>query len=78
MEKSIIENIANWYMPLDENNVEFISSIPSCDMNAVDYEHMFNGGNRGDLATRIFSQIAMLFSSLGSEGGLFLVIGRKK
>jgi hypothetical protein len=23
MEKSIIENIANWYMPLDENNVEF-------------------------------------------------------
>ena len=70
-----LDEVLDWF---DENNVEFISSIPSCDMNAVDYEHMFNGGNRGDLATRIFSQIAMLFSSFGSEGGLFLVIGRKK
>ena len=70
-----LDEVLDWF---DENNVEFISSIPSCDLNAVDYEHMFNGGNRGDLATRIFSQIAMLFSSFGSEGGLFLVIGRKK
>ena len=70
-----LDEVLDWF---DENNVEFISSIPSCDMNAVDYEHMFNGGNRGDLVTRIFSQIAMLFSSFGSEGGLFLVIGRKK
>ena len=70
-----LDEVLDWF---DENNVEFISSIPSCDMNAVDYEDMFNGGNRGDLATRIFSQIAMLFSSFGSEGGLFLVIGRKK
>ena len=70
-----LDEVLGWF---DENNVEFISSIPSCDLNAVDYEHMFNGGNRGDLATRIFSQIAMLFSSFGSEGGLFLVIGRKK
>ena len=70
-----LDEVLDWF---DENNVEFISSIPSCDMNAVDYEDMFSGGNRGDLATRIFSQIAMLFSSFGSEGGLFLVIGRKK
>ena len=70
-----LDEVLDWF---DENNVEFISSIPSCDMNAVDYEDMFNGGNRGDLATRIFSQIAMLFSSFGSEGGLLLVIGRKK
>ena len=70
-----LDEVLDWF---DENNVEFISSIPSCDMNAVDYEDMFSGGNRGDLPTRIFSQIAMLFSSFGSEGGLFLVIGRKK
>ena len=70
-----LDEVLEWF---DENNVEFIRSIPSGDINAVDYEDMFNGGNRGDLATRIFSQIAMLFSSLGSEGGLFLVLGRKK
>jgi hypothetical protein len=28
--------------------------------------------------TRFFSQIFMLFGNLGSDGGLFVVIGKKK
>jgi hypothetical protein len=70
-----LDEVLDWF---DENNVEFISSIPSCDMGAIDYEDMFNAKSRGDFPTRLLSQIAMLFSSLGSEGGLFLVIGKKK
>lgn len=70
-----LDEVLEWF---DENNVEFFSSIPSCDMGAIDYEDMFNVKSRGDLLTRILSQIAMLFSSLGSEGGLFLVIGKKR
>lgn len=70
-----LDEVLSWF---DENNVEFISSIPSCDMGAIDYEDMFNVKGKGDFLTRILSQIAMLFSSLGSEGGLFLVIGKKK
>ena len=65
----------SWF---DNNNVEFISAIPSCDMNAINYGEMFSKKSRGDLTMRILSQIAMLFSSLGAEGGLFLVIGKKR
>ena len=70
-----LDEVLGWF---DENNVEFINSIPSCDMETVEYEDMFNIHSRGDLPTRILSQISMLFTPLGAEGGLFLVIGKKK
>ena len=70
-----LDEVIGWF---DANNIEFISSIPSCDMEAVEYEDMLNMQSRGDLLTRVISQVSMLFNPLGSEGGLFLVIGKKE
>ena len=39
---------------------------------------MFLKQDKGNVVTRVLSQIGMLFSPLGAEGGLFLVIGKKK
>ena len=70
-----LDEVLGWF---DENNIEFISSIPTCDFDNVNYEKMFLNKNRGNVVTRLLSQFGMLFSPLGSEGGLFLVIGKKK
>jgi len=70
-----LDDVIEWF---EDNNVEFISSIPSANMENGDYKDMFKAQTRGTLSTRIFSQISMLFSPLGSEGGLFIVIGKKK
>ena len=37
-----------------------------------------NQKNKGTFYSRIITQIFMIFSSLGSDGGLFIVIGKKK
>ena len=70
-----LDEVLEWF---DRNNIEFMSSIPTCDLESVNYEKMFLKQNKGNKATRILSQIGMLFSPLGAEGGLFLVIGKKK
>jgi len=69
-----LDEVIGWF---EKNNIEFINSIPKCDMENVIYENIFVKQGKGDIVTRITSQIAMLFSPLGSEGGLFLVIGKK-
>ena len=38
----------------------------------------FERKSKGTMCERIFQQIAMIFSPLGGEGGLFIFIGRKK
>jgi len=70
-----LDEVLKWFA---NNNVEFISSIPRCDMENIQYANIFKKQSKEDLLTRIFSQIAMLFSHLGAEGGLFIVIGKKK
>ena len=62
----------------DKNNIEFISSIPSCEANTINYDHIFSKQKKGNKIIRILSQIKMIFSNLSSEGGLFILIGRKK
>jgi len=69
-----LDEVLQWF---DANDIEFISSLPACNADSVDYEDMFSKKSRGNWATRFLSQILMLFSQLGSEGGLFLVIGKK-
>ena len=58
------------------NNVEFINSIPGCD---IDFEskEIFAKNKTGNFIHRILSQILMLFSSFGSDGGLFVFVGKK-
>ncbi|MGR3341878.1 MAG: hypothetical protein ACU0DI_01360, partial [Paracoccaceae bacterium] len=42
-----------------------------------DFLNLLNKTGKGDAVTRFYAQVGMIFSHLGSEGGLFLVIGRK-
>lgn len=69
-----LDEVLRWF---DENGIEFVSSYPSCDSGFTDFESMFSKKSRGTKMSRIFAQISMLFSPLGGEGGLFIVIGRK-
>jgi SAM-dependent methyltransferase len=68
------DEVLRWF---DENGVDFVNAIPACNAGSVDYENLFSVQSRGSWSTRILSQVSMLFSPLGGEGGLFLVIGKK-
>jgi ubiquinone/menaquinone biosynthesis C-methylase UbiE len=70
-----LDEVLEWF---DENNIEFVNSIPTCDLESINYKKMFLNQSRGNVVTRFLSQFSMVFSPLGSEGGLFLIIGRKK
>jgi ubiquinone/menaquinone biosynthesis C-methylase UbiE len=70
-----LDEVLGWF---DENNIEFVSSIPTCDFEDVNYNYMFFNQNNGSIVTRFISQLGMLFSKLGQNGGLFVVIGKKK
>lgn len=67
------DEVLRWF---DKNGIEFISSVPSCHTDSIDYENIFSKKSRGNRFTRFLSQVFMLFASL-DEGGLFLMIGRK-
>jgi len=63
---------------LDKNNIEFISSIPSCDFEISDNSDVFVKQSKGNFLTRFLKQITMIFNALGSDGGLFVLIGKKR
>jgi SAM-dependent methyltransferase len=66
------EEVLNWFT---ENNVEFISSIPSSES---EKNSIFEKQKIGDKISRFLVQFFAIFSPLGNEGGLFLFIGKKK
>ena len=68
-----IDEVLKWFR---ENNIEFISSIPSGDFD-YDYNNIFEKKSEGTYYSRIINQISMLFNQLGSDGGLFVLIGKK-
>ena len=68
-----IDEVLKWFK---EYNIDYISSIPSSDFD-YDYENIFDKKNNGSLFSRILNQILMIFNRLGSDGGLFVVIGKK-
>jgi len=68
-----IDEVLNWFK---KNNIEFISSIPSSDYD-YDYKDVFEKKSKGNFFSRALNQILMLFNSLGSDGGLFVLIGKK-
>ena len=68
------DEVLKWF---DDNNIEFINSIPGCE--DENYEKsLFEKTYKGTFLSRFISQIMMLFNELGSDGGLFVVIGKKK
>jgi len=68
-----IDEVLKWF---HENNIDFVSSIPSSDFD-FDYKNIFEKKSRGSLYSRIINQFTMIFNSLGSDGGLFVLIGKK-
>ena len=70
-----LDEVLGWFK---NNKIEYIDSIPSCDFENINsYENIFSKKNKGDLYSRLYNQFAMLFNKLGSDGGLFIVIGKK-
>ncbi len=72
------DEILKWF---DENNVEFINSFPRSDLaleeNDKVFKNFFSKGNKANFLERFISQVSMIFSKPGSEGGLFLFLGKK-
>ena len=69
------DEVLKWFK---DNNIEFINSIPKFDYDKNLNKSIFEKNSEGSYLSRIFSQISMLFKSLGDDGGLFVVIGKKR
>ena len=71
-----IDEVIRWFK---ENDVEFISSIPSSDFeNDQDLLNIFEKKEVGNFFSRFLNQLIMIFNQLGSDGGLFIVVGKKR
>ena len=68
-----IDNVLEWF---NKNDIEFINSIPSSNFEDDD-DNLFSKKSKGDLYSRVINQLSMIFNNLGSDGGLFTVIGKK-
>ena len=64
-----------------KNKINFINSYPSCEPfqtnKEEELEKLFIKGSFSNYYERILSQILMIFDRPGSEGGLFLFLGKK-
>lgn len=69
-----IDEVLDWF---NKNDIEFISSIPSSDFD-YNYKDIFSKKSKGTYFSRLFNQILMIFNSFGSDGGLYVLIGKKK
>ena len=69
------DEVLQWF---DENDIAFVSSIPSIEgeISSISFARKIDG--KGTIYSRIIAQILMIFSRLGGEGGLFIMIGQKK
>ena len=70
-----LDEVLDWF---NNNNIEFINSIPQCDVDDNYDNSLFEKRSKGTFLSRFFSQIIMLFNELGCDGGRFIVIGKKK
>ena len=70
-----LDEVLRWF---EKNNIEFISSIPACVIDNDTNENIFKKTSTGSFFSRILSQVSMIFNNLGTDGGLFVVIGKQK
>ena len=71
--KHSIDEIINWF---ENNNISFMGSIPSPNFEFKTISKM--NGDKGIFLYRLFAQVLMMFSHLGGEGGLCIVVGKKQ
>ena len=67
------DEVLKWF---DLNNIEFINSIPC--MDSINEDKIFEKIKKGDKFSRMITQFFSIFSPLANEGGLFILIGRKR
>ena len=70
-----IDEVLDWF---GQNNIEFLNSIPKSNFNLNFSNDLFSKQHKGNFLSRLINQIIMLFSYLGDDGGLFVMIGKKK
>lgn len=68
------DEVLKWF---DLNDIEFINLYPSTFL-SLKKKKLFTKNEKGNFFERICEQILMIFTKHGSEGGLFLAIGKKK
>lgn len=68
------DEVIGWFK---KNNIEYISSIPDANLGNNSLQNIFNKRKLPCLVQRLYMQFKMIFTNYGSEGGLFLIIGRK-
>ncbi len=68
-----LEDVLKWFK---NNNIKFINSLPQCDFSENNND-FFEEKKKGNFFSRLLNQIFMIFQKYGTEGGLFLVIGKK-
>lgn len=71
--KHSIDEVIDWF---ESNNISFMGSIPSPNFEFKTTSEM--DGDKGTFLGRLFAQVIMLFSHLGGEGGLCIVVGKKQ
>lgn len=70
-----MDEVLGWF---DRYGLEFVNGIPHLDGSIFGADdRLFELGNPGNRITRVATQLEMLFSG-GRDGGLFIMIGRKR
>jgi len=70
-----LDEVFEWF---NKHDLEFINSIPSTDCSIGIPNNIFIKGKKNTFSERIFQQLRMNFNNLGNEGGLFIVVGKKR
>lgn len=73
------DEVLNWF---NDFGIQYINSYPTCGITDIHnndevFVNFFNQGNKRTFFDRILSQFTMIFNRQGSEGALFLFLGRK-
>ena len=69
------DEVLKWF---EMNNIEFVNSVPESSPFNNTQKNLFEVNSKATFIERILQQFSMIFTSFGSEGGLFLFIGKKK
>ena len=73
--KHSFDEVLGWF---EEAGFSFVSSIPKISGTFSGHEHLFEPQSSGGKVDRFYAQTGMLFSGFGGEGGLFIMVGRRR